>query len=150
LGVISLPSPFSCSVWSGILCECSQALHGYPVLFLLLMYSLSYTVALKEQPTYPLLQAPFDVIIPAILAGFGQLLVISSTWALGITGTFLGDYFGILMDNVGLTFFGHLDGEDGMLILRHCVQKVNSFPFNWFSDPMYLGSTLTFTAGALW
>jgi hypothetical protein len=66
--------------------------------------SLSYTVALKEQPTYPLLQAPFDVIIPAILAGFGQLLVISSTWTLGITGTFLGDYFGILMDQVGLTF----------------------------------------------
>jgi len=86
-----------------------------------------YTVALKEQPTYPLLPAPFDVIIPAILAGFGQVLVISSTWALGITGTFLGDYFGILMDH-----------------------KVNSFPFNWFNDPMYLGSTLTFTAGALW
>jgi Phospholipid methyltransferase len=37
-----------------------------------------------------------------------------------------------------------------MLILRLCVQKVESFPFNWFSDPMYLGSTLTFIAGALW
>jgi len=86
-----------------------------------------YTIALKEQPTYPLLPAPFDVIIPAILAVFGQLLVISSTWALGITGTFLGDYFGILMD-----------------------ERIESFPFNWFSDPMYLGSTLTFTAGALW
>lgn len=65
---------------------------------------LSYTVALKEQPTYPLLPAPFDVIIPATLAGLGQILVISSTWALGITGTFLGDYFGILMDHVRLTF----------------------------------------------
>ena len=108
--------------------------------------SLSYTVALKEQPTYPLLPAPLDVIIPAVLAGFGQVLVISSTWALGITGTFLGDYFGILMDHVSLSF-----GQGGwLLILLYCVQKVESFPFNWFSDPMYLGSTLTFTAGALW
>ena len=65
---------------------------------------LSYSVALKEQPTYPLLPAPFDVVIPAILAGFGQLLVISSTWVLGVTGTFLGDYFGILMDNVSSHF----------------------------------------------
>ena len=65
---------------------------------------LSYTVALKEQPTYPFFPAPFDVIIPASLAAFGQLLVITSTWALGITGTFLGDYFGILMDHVSFTF----------------------------------------------
>ena len=43
-----------------------------------------------------------------------------------------------------------LDKEDGTLTLRDCVQKVESFPFNWFNDPMYLGSTLTFTAGALW
>ena len=100
LGAISSLSPFSCSVWSGILCKYLKA----AVLFSLAHVSLSYTVALKEQPTYPLLPAPFDVIIPAILAGFGQLLVISSTWALGITGTFLGDYFGILMDHVGLHF----------------------------------------------
>jgi phosphatidylethanolamine N-methyltransferase len=109
--------------------------------------SLSYTIALKEQPTYPLLPAPFDVIIPAILAVFGQLLVISSTWALGITGTFLGDYFGILMDEVSLTFVGQGGWSAD---LHHCVQRIESFPFNWFSDPMYLGSTLTFTAGALW
>jgi len=34
-----------------------------------------------------------------ILFFSGQLFVITSTWALGITGTFLGDYFGILMDH---------------------------------------------------
>ncbi len=56
------------------------------------------------------------MIIPAILAIFGQVLVISSTWALGVTGTFLGDYFGILMDHVGLNFFGQLDREGGTLI----------------------------------
>ena len=80
-------------------------LHDHCGSILFAHVSLSYTVALKEQPNYPLLPAPFDVLIPAILAGFGQILVISSTWALGITGTFLGDYFGILMDQVGLTFW---------------------------------------------
>lgn len=124
-----------------------KVLHHYHCSITVAHVTFSYTVALKEQPTYPLLPAPFDLIVPAFLAGFGQILVISSTWALGITGTFLGDYFGILMDHVSLRF---LDREDGMLIFRRRVQKVESFPFNWFSDPMYLGSTLTFTAGALW
>jgi len=27
---------------------------------------------------------------------------------------------------------------------------VEAFPFNYFNDPMYLGSTLTFAGGALW
>lgn len=65
--------------------------------------------------------------IPAALFGTGQLLVITSTWALGITGTFLGDYFGILMDS-----------------------RVEGFPFNVVENPMYTGSTLCFAAGALW
>lgn len=58
----------------------------------------SYTKALLDQPQIQLLPAPFDTIVPAILFIMGQTLVISSTYALGITGTFLGDYFGILMD----------------------------------------------------
>jgi hypothetical protein len=47
-----------------------------------------------------MLPAPFDVIVPALMVAVGQILVLSSTWQLGITGTFLGDYFGILMDEV--------------------------------------------------
>ncbi|PVF96417.1 putative OPI3-methylene-fatty-acyl-phospholipid synthase [Serendipita vermifera] len=86
-----------------------------------------YTKALKEQPMVDLLPAPFDIIVPALLVAFGQTLVLTSTWQLGITGTFLGDYFGILLD-----------------------EKVEAFPFNYFSDPMYVGSTLTFAGGALW
>ena len=57
----------------------------------------------------------------------GQLFVVTSTFALGITGTFLGDYFGILMDH-----------------------RVEGFPFNVLRDPMYVGSTLCFCATALW
>ena len=48
-------------------------------------------------------------------------------YALGVTGTYLGDYFGILMD-----------------------APVTSFPFNVSDAPMYHGSTLSFLATALW
>lgn len=48
-------------------------------------------------------------------------------YALGVTGTYLGDYFGILMD-----------------------APVTSFPFNVSDAPMYHGSTLSFLATAIW
>ena len=57
----------------------------------------------------------------------GQVLVLTSMWALGVTGTYLGDYFGILMDS-----------------------KVEGFPFNVSGSPMYLGSTLCFLGMALY
>lgn len=47
-------------------------------------------------------------------------------WALGVTGTYLGDYFGILMDRV-----------------------VTSFPFNVSEAPMYYGSTMSFLGVAI-
>lgn len=50
----------------------------------------------------------------------------TSTYALGITGTFLGDYFGILMDDI-----------------------VTGFPFNVCDAPMYYGSTMSFLGTAL-
>ncbi|TFY83075.1 hypothetical protein EWM64_g939 [Hericium alpestre] len=86
-----------------------------------------YLQALLEQPSRPLLPAPFDVIVPAVLFGLGQLFVVASTWQLGVTGTFLGDYFGILMDH-----------------------RVEGFPFNVLRDPMYVGSTMCFAGTALW
>lgn len=55
------------------------------------------------------------------------MLVLSSMWALGVTGTYLGDYFGILMDDI-----------------------VTGFPFNVTNNPMYYGSTLSFLGTALW
>lgn len=70
---------------------------------------------------------PFDTILPAALFAIGQVFVVASHWALGITGTFLGDYFGILMDH-----------------------RVEGFPFNVLRDPMYVGSTMSFAATALW
>ena len=86
-----------------------------------------YNEALKAQPTHPLLEHP--AVRPAAAALFlaGNVFVLSSMWALGITGTYLGDYFGILMDHM-----------------------VTGFPFNVMANPMYWGSSMSFVAVALW
>merc|ERR1711939_1128274 len=52
-----------------------------------------YKTALEEQPLYPPLLQPS---LGVLLFCTGNVLVLSSMWALGITGTYLGDYFGIL------------------------------------------------------
>ena len=83
----------------------------------------SYQRALVAQPISPILHAPA---IGYALIAVGNILVLSSMWALGITGTYLGDYFGILMD-----------------------QKVEGFPFNITGAPMYYGSTCSFLGTAI-
>ncbi|GAA5865054.1 hypothetical protein JCM8547_007696 [Rhodosporidiobolus lusitaniae] len=86
-----------------------------------------YQKALSEQPVHPSLHYTEVKVLAAALFAVGGTLVVTSMWALGVTGTYLGDYFGILMDH-----------------------KVESFPFNVTSSPMYTGSTLSFLATALW
>lgn len=83
--------------------------------------------AILEQPRKAMLPEPLDTLVPAALFAIGQVFVVTSTWALGVTGTFLGDYFGILMDH-----------------------RVEGFPFNVLRDPMYVGSTMSFVAVSLW
>lgn len=56
----------------------------------------------------------------------GTVLVLSSTWSLGIIGTFLGDYFGLLLK-----------------------KRVTGFPFNIMNNPMYWGSTMNFLGYSL-
>lgn len=87
---------------------------------------LLYERALRNQPTYaPLQNFACEALAYALLVA-GNVLVLSSMWALGVTGTYLGDYFGILMDG-----------------------RVTSFPFNVTDAPMYYGSTLSFLGTAL-
>ncbi|GAA5992312.1 hypothetical protein JCM5350_000811 [Sporobolomyces pararoseus] len=86
-----------------------------------------YQKALSEQPTLPALHYTEFKLLAGFCFAVGGVLVVSSMWALGVTGTYLGDYFGILMD-----------------------EKVESFPFNVTSNPMYYGSTLSFLGTALW
>ncbi|KAI1662123.1 phospholipid methyltransferase [Daldinia decipiens] len=85
-----------------------------------------YERALRHQPSYPLLELDEVKYLAYGLLAVGNVLVISSTWALGITGTFLGDYFGILMDDI-----------------------ITGFPFNITDAPMYNGSTCSFLGTAL-
>ncbi|KAM0756129.1 phospholipid methyltransferase [Meredithblackwellia eburnea MCA 4105] len=86
-----------------------------------------YKVALESQPKLDLLAYTEFKLLAIVSFVVGGVLVLSSMWALGVTGTYLGDYFGILMD-----------------------EKVESFPFNVTANPMYYGSTLSFLGTALW
>merc|ERR1711939_1095222 len=82
-----------------------------------------FNAALDEQPVYPPVHMPRTGAVAFII---GQTLVLSSMWALGVTGTYLGDYFGILMDDI-----------------------VTGFPFNVTASPMYYGSTMSFLGTAI-
>lgn len=86
-----------------------------------------YERALRAQPTHPALLSPLSQGLAVGLLLSGNTLVLSSMWALGVTGTYLGDYFGILMDEI-----------------------VTGFPFSVSGSPMYHGSTLSFLGTALW
>jgi len=85
-----------------------------------------YERALRSQPSHPLLQTGTSTAIAYALIASGNVLVLSSMWALGVTGTYLGDYFGILMD-----------------------EMVTGFPFNITDAPMYYGSTMSFLGTAI-
>jgi methylene-fatty-acyl-phospholipid synthase len=85
-----------------------------------------YERALRDQPTHPLLLTPIATALSYLLLATGNVLVLSSMWALGVTGTYLGDYFGILMDSM-----------------------VTGFPFNVTDAPMYYGSTMSFLGTAI-
>jgi phosphatidylethanolamine/phosphatidyl-N-methylethanolamine N-methyltransferase len=85
-----------------------------------------FNVALDNQPVYPPIKLP---LLGAVSFAVGQVLVLTSMWRLGVTGTYLGDYFGILMEDM-----------------------VQGFPFVWWTggSPMYVGSTLCFLGISLW
>lgn len=86
-----------------------------------------YLAALAESSTsLNLLHLPHRELGSALF-GLGNMLVVSSMYALGVTGTYLGDYFGILMS-----------------------ERVTGFPFNVTDNPMYWGSTISFLGTALW
>lgn len=87
-----------------------------------------YHEALLAQPTFaPFIESTLIRALAILSFGFGNVLVLTSMYSLGVTGTYLGDYFGILMD-----------------------ERVTGFPFNINDNPMYNGSTLCFLGTALW
>eukprot|EP00056_Hartaetosiga_gracilis_P005005 m.80301 g.80301 ORF g.80301 m.80301 type:complete len:245 (-) comp12011_c0_seq1:332-1066(-) len=61
-----------------------------------------------------------------LLIAYGLLVSLSSFYRLGIFGTYMGEYFGIMLS-----------------------EKITSFPFNHVDNPMYFGSTVTHFGKAL-
>ncbi|EDV29686.1 Phosphatidylethanolamine N-methyltransferase [Trichoplax sp. H2] len=81
---------------------------------------------IEAQPKSDFLDQESFKFIGTALMVVGTILVLTSYWRLGFTGTFLGDYFGILLE-----------------------ERVTTFPFNIFDNPMYIGSTSNFLGLAL-
>ncbi|KAI3365453.1 hypothetical protein L3Q82_010531, partial [Scortum barcoo] len=79
------------------------------------------TVAMRAHARWEVMDRDDIFYAGVALMVLGTVLVVSSFLALGFTGTFLGDYFGILMD-----------------------EKVTVFPFNIIENPMYWGSTANY------
>lgn len=86
-----------------------------------------YERALRQQPHWEPLHNPLVKVAAVALFVAGQTFVLTSMWALGLVGTYLGDYCGILMK-----------------------ERVTCFPFNVLEDPMYVGSAMAFLGIALW
>lgn len=97
------------------------------IFFLGILRDFLFKQALEQLPQSPLLNAAWVGPVAGILFVVGNVLVLGSMYQLGITGTYLGDYFGILME-----------------------ERVTAFPFNVMDNPMYNGSTMVFLATALW
>lgn len=109
----------------------------YTMCYLLVIWIFSFSSyrdylirkTIQSQPKFSLSETNSYLIQYASIIIFiiGQIFVLSSFYKLGITGTFLGDYCGILMD-----------------------APVTTFPFNVLKNPMYVGSTLSFLGLALY
>ncbi|XP_038147002.1 phosphatidylethanolamine N-methyltransferase [Cyprinodon tularosa] len=99
---------------------------GLVIILLNVFRSHSITVVMKNQARWELLERTDVFYFGISLIVLGTVLVVSSFLALGFTGTFLGDYFGILMD-----------------------EKVTGFPFSVIENPMYWGSTANYFGLAL-
>lgn len=87
----------------------------------------SYERAIRDQPHFAPLAAPGIKAAGVALFLLGQLFVVTSIYQLGIVGTYLGDYCGILMK-----------------------ERVTAFPFNVLEDPMYVGSAMAFLGTAVY
>ncbi|KAG9469311.1 hypothetical protein GDO78_020866 [Eleutherodactylus coqui] len=99
---------------------------GAVLIFLAMYRGHCFTAALSSQPRSWVLKRPEFYYLGVVLMAAGGALVTSSFLALGFVGTYLGDYFGILME-----------------------KKVTGFPFNIMENPMYWGSTANFLGLAL-
>lgn len=99
---------------------------GSVILLLNGLRSHCFTQAMMSQPKMEGLDNSTTYFLGLALLGWGLVFVLSSFFALGFTGTFLGDYFGILKE-----------------------ARVTTFPFSVLDNPMYWGSTANYLGWAL-
>ncbi|KAK2490145.1 hypothetical protein MC885_007396 [Smutsia gigantea] len=99
---------------------------GGAILLLNILCSHCFTQAMLSQPKMESLDNPTAYRVALVLLGVGSTLVLFSFLALGFTGTFLGDYFGILKE-----------------------ARVTTFPFSVLDNPTYWGSTANYLGWAL-
>lgn len=85
-----------------------------------------FFAAVEAQPKLPTLDTPMWHAVAGACGVAGATLVLTSFWRLGFYGTYLGDYFGVLME-----------------------EKVEGFPFSVVEHPMYDGSTMLFLAKSI-
>ncbi|XP_061666382.1 phosphatidylethanolamine N-methyltransferase isoform X2 [Syngnathoides biaculeatus] len=99
---------------------------GVVIILLNVYRTHSMTVVMRTQARWSVLDRNEVFNMGVLLIAVGSVFVVSSFLALGFTGTFLGDYFGILMN-----------------------EKVTRFPFSLTENPMYWGSTAHYLGLAL-
>eukprot|EP01094_Clydonella_sp_ATCC50884_P016062 TRINITY_DN26756_c0_g1_i1.p1 TRINITY_DN26756_c0_g1~~TRINITY_DN26756_c0_g1_i1.p1 ORF type:complete len:197 (-),score=16.23 TRINITY_DN26756_c0_g1_i1:280-870(-) len=101
---------------------------GTAIFLLSLQRDWSFTAALQTQPTVDAVaQSMIAQGVAIAMYVIGTTFVLTSFYQLGFTGTYLGDYFGILMS-----------------------ERVTSFPFSVLDNPMYVGATINFLATSIW
>jgi len=92
--------------------------------------NLAFNWAINDQPKFEITNIYLDYFLDFISLSLnigGIVFVFTSSWALGILGTYNGDYFRILME-----------------------ERITQFPFSILSNPMYVGSTMLFFGRAIW
>ena len=81
---------------------------------------------MNKYSKWEILEVDLAIFLGYFFMVIGFILVLASAWRLGFYCTFLGDYFGILLD-----------------------AKVTGFPFNIVDHPMYWGTFIMYCGGAL-
>lgn len=100
-------------------------LSGAIIATLAVLRSALFTAAMRDQPALDALDTPLINAIAGAVFVFGLVLFVGAYYRLGISGTYLGDYFGIFRD-----------------------ERITAFPFNVMDNPMYDGSSIFHMAEA--
>lgn len=111
--------------WSRVFCGTRFSVWTLAVSILALnaVRTAAFHQAVEKGPKNEILDAyPAFKAFGLALTCVGALFVCTSFWKLGFYGTFLGDYFGILMN-----------------------ERVTGFPFSVLDHPMYVGSVMMYT-----